>query len=61
MNGNDWTCFVYKKNVGFFSAFEKKAANGKKLERHISPGEAKFLLELMKAHGSNYKVCFQIC
>ncbi|XP_057307970.1 nucleolar protein 16-like [Hydractinia symbiolongicarpus] len=42
-------------NTAVIEAFEKKAANGKKLERHISPGEAKFLLELMKAHGSNYK------
>ena len=38
--------------------FEKQAANGKKFERHISPDEAKFLLNLMKSHKTDYsKMC----
>lgn len=39
--------------------FEKRAANGKETERHIAPGEAKFLFELMKKHGKNYKNMFK--
>jgi len=42
-------------NTAVIEAFEAQAANGKKLERHIPPGEAKFLMELMKKHGKDYK------
>lgn len=36
--------------------FEKMAANELKGERHISPGEAQFLWQLIQDHGNNYKV-----
>jgi len=36
--------------------FEKMAANELKGERHISPGEAQFLWQLIQEHGNNYKV-----
>lgn len=39
--------------------FEKRAANERKTERHIAPGEAKFVMELMKKHGKNYKAMFK--
>jgi len=32
------------------------AADEVKIERHISPGEAQFLWQLIQAHGNNYKV-----
>ncbi|XP_020610290.1 nucleolar protein 16-like [Orbicella faveolata] len=35
--------------------FEKMAANELKGERHISPGEAQFLWQLIQDHGNNYK------
>ena len=36
--------------------FEKMAANELKGERHISPGEAQFLWQLIQDYGNNYKV-----
>ena len=36
--------------------FEQIAANEVKGERHISPGEAQFLWQLIQDHGTNYKV-----
>ena len=36
--------------------FEDMAASSGKVERHISPGEALFLWQLIQDHGSNYKV-----
>lgn len=36
--------------------FEEMAANEVKCERHISPGEAQFLWQLIQDHGDNYKV-----
>ena len=36
--------------------FEQMAANEVKGERHISPGEAQFLWQLIQDHGNNYKV-----
>ena len=36
--------------------FEKMAANELRGERHISPGEAQFLWQLIQDHGNNYKV-----
>ena len=38
--------------------FEEMAATQNKTERHISPGEAQFLFNLIKEHGDNYKVCY---
>ncbi|XP_022782875.1 nucleolar protein 16-like [Stylophora pistillata] len=35
--------------------FEQMAANEKKCERHISPGEVQFLWQLIGDHGNNYK------
>merc|ERR1712014_537792 len=34
--------------------FEKQSKCGKKHERHISPDEAKFLMDLIKTHKTNY-------
>ena len=36
--------------------FEQMAADEVKGERHISPGEAQFLWQLIQDHGTNYKV-----
>lgn len=36
--------------------FEQMVANEVKGERHISPGEAQFLWQLIQDHGNNYKV-----
>lgn len=36
--------------------FEQMSANEVKRERHISPGEAQFLWQLIQDHGNNYKV-----
>lgn len=46
--------------VPFFPpvAFEEQASNEAKIERHIAPGEAKFLMELIRDHGTTYKVSF---
>ncbi|XP_002155670.1 nucleolar protein 16 [Hydra vulgaris] len=42
-------------NKPVIKEFERQAANGMKMERHIAPGEAKFLMTLIKKHGTNYK------
>jgi len=42
-------------NSAVIDEFSKQAANGKKTERHISPGEAKFFMELIQKHSTNYK------
>ena len=42
-------------NSAVITEFEKQAKNGKKHERHISPDEAKFLMELMQKHRTNYE------
>lgn len=42
-------------NTTVIDEFTKQAANGKKTERHISPGEAKFLMDLIHTHSDNYK------
>lgn len=44
----------------FFSCleFEQMAANERKGERHISPGEVQFLWQLIGDHGNNYKVSY---
>lgn len=34
------------------------AANERKGERHISPGEVQFLWQLIGDHGNNYKVSY---
>lgn len=34
------------------------AANERKGERHISPGEVQFLWQLIGNHGNNYKVSY---
>lgn len=34
---------------------EQEASHGAKTEKHISPGEAKFLWELIRDHGDNYE------
>lgn len=42
-----------KNNV--IQKLEEEASHGMKRETHVSPGEAKFLWELIRAHGSNYE------
>ena len=49
---------ILRLNMHFFSMteFEKMSANEVKRERHVSPGEAQFLWQLIQDHGNNYKV-----
>jgi len=46
---------VDKEPTAVIKEFEKMAADEVKIERHISPGEAQFLWQLIQAHGNNYK------
>ena len=48
--------FLYIYITMFPLELEAEASNGSKREKHISPGEAKFVWELIKDHGDNYKV-----
>jgi hypothetical protein len=36
---------------------EEEASHELKTEKHIAPGEAKFLWELIRDYGDNYEVC----
>ena len=51
-----WRWIQLKKKILWLLEFEKMAADEVKIERHISPGEAQFLWQLIQAHGNNYKV-----
>lgn len=42
-------------NTAVVEEFSRQAANGQKTIRHIAPGEAQFLMELIKTHSDNYK------
>lgn len=48
--------FIYFSIFFLHTEFSKQAANGQKIERHIAPGEAKFVMELIQKHSTNYKV-----
>jgi len=57
MAQNEMTMEVEKEpiNTAVIDEFSKQAANGQKIERHIAPGEAKFVMELIQKHSTNYK------
>lgn len=42
-------------NMAVIEEFTKQASNIQPKERHIAPGEAKFLMELMQKHADDYK------
>ncbi|KAM7445479.1 hypothetical protein ABFA07_006079 [Porites harrisoni] len=46
---------IDKEPTSVIKEFEQMAANEVKGERHISPGEAQFLWQLIQDHGTNYK------